>query len=102
MLTGALHTISDRTVPFVNQSVGLCLQHCGTNYWIVEHKCTKDHAKQKFNFKLISSGDILINLAYNSECLYLHSCTRYYSVYSDVCDQTNKSFYWVIVPPLEL
>lgn len=91
---------SDGTVSFANQRSGLCLQHYGTNYQIVEHKCTKDHAKQKFNFELISSGAVLIKFAYNGECLYMNSGVRYYSIYSDVCDQTKKDFYWAIVPPL--
>ncbi|EKN3595634.1 hypothetical protein [Yersinia enterocolitica] len=91
---------SDGTISFVNQNSGLCLQYYGTNYQIVEHKCTGSHEKQKFNFELISSGAILIKFAHNSECIYMSSGIRYYSIYSDVCDQTNKDFYWAIVPPL--
>lgn len=93
---------SDGTISFVSQRSGLCLQHYGTNYQIVEHKCTESHEKQKFNFEFIKSGAILIRFAHNGECLYMHSGVRYYSIYSDVCDQTNKDFYWAIVPPLEL
>ena len=90
----------DGTVSFVNQNSGLCLQHYGTNYQIVEHKCTSSHEKQKFNFELISSGAVLIKFAHNGECLYMNSGVRYYSIYSNECDQTNKNFYWAIVPPL--
>ena len=90
----------DGTISFVNQYSGLCLQHYGRNYQIVEGPCTSNHKKQKVNFQLISTGAMLIKFAHNGECIYMYSGTSYYSIYSDVCDQTDKRFYWAIIPAL--
>ncbi|WP_145521129.1 RICIN domain-containing protein [Yersinia mollaretii] len=98
---GLLYNI-DGTVSFTNQNSELCIQHYGTDYQIVEYKCTSRHEKQKFNFELTHSGAILIKFAHNGECLYMHSGTRYYSIYSGVCDRADSKFYWAIIPPLKL
>ncbi|MBS0057053.1 hypothetical protein [Yersinia sp. Marseille-Q3913] len=92
---------ADGTVSFSNQNSELCLQHYGTGYQIVEDTCVSRHKKQKFNFELTSTGAILIKFAHNDECLYMDSGIRYYSIYSDVCDKTNKKYYWAIIPPLK-
>ncbi|CNJ09225.1 hypothetical protein [Yersinia bercovieri] len=92
---------NDGTISFSNQNSQLCLQHYGTGYQVVEHTCTSVHSKQKFNFELIDTGAILIKFAHNNECIYMSSGIRYYSIYSDVCNRTDKSFYWAIIPPLE-
>ncbi|MFM0943099.1 hypothetical protein WFL13_04485 [Yersinia enterocolitica] len=90
----------DGTVSFANKKSGLCIEHYGTGYQIVENKCTKNHAKQRFNFELVDTGATLIKFSHNEECIYMHSGNFYYSIYSDVCDKKKENFHWAIVPPL--
>ncbi|CNE94942.1 hypothetical protein QVN42_15275 [Yersinia nurmii] len=96
------HSIYNRngTVSFKNIYSGLCLQHYGTEYQVIENTCDPLLATQQINLELVSSGGMLMRFNSNNECLYIHPGVRHYYVYSDKCEDIGFYHYWTIIPPL--
>ena len=108
-----IHHMPDGEVMFRNtyyngskNRYDLCLSTYGRNWQVTSSVCDTGDNKQRFKLLPTQSGATLVkNSVYG--CLYTHSGTENYLIYSDTCPSTSQSrevpskWLWSLIPPLK-